>query len=486
MCELAHAEEPHPTHDNAERVPSYTLDVDSDAPDVVSFEALAVRIGADLGAHVVRPGAIRASRAAITIRYRDGKLVVRADHADGRSVERSIVTEGDDATIQHDAVLLASNLARDEASEILDTLIARRTSMTAITERKPSAASEAPETKPGRDEGHHPVTASLFFPLATNFERPNTRSNLHLSLLYGRVGASSGVMLGGAVLYASRRSTGVQMGGVAAASDGPVAGAQLSGAINYAKGDVAGLMMAGAVNVTSGRLDGAQLVGAVNIADGGAGVQASGGLNLTLEDTSGAQIAGGANIATRSFEGAQIASINIAESVSGTQLGVINIARKVRGTQLGIVNIAEEVDGAAIGVVSVSKGGIHPIVWGSNLQYMNAGIKFATKHAYTLAAVHYGTIEGNFDNVGVTAAIGGHVTLPAHFDIELQGSTTHLVPRPSQSTKSGNVWVAPQVIAGYSFAPHLRVFAGGGIRFPLSVDLGRDVRRPEVLAGIQF
>lgn len=181
----------------------------------------------------------------------------------------------------------------------------------------------------------------------------------------------------------------------------------LGGAVLYAKGDVAGLMMAGAVNVTSGKLDGAQLVGAVNIAHGGAGVQASGRHNLSREDTSGAQIAGGANIATRSFEGTQIASINIAESASGAQIGVINIARKVRGTQLGIVNIAEEVDGAAIGMISVSKGGIHPIVWGSNLQYMNAGIKFATKHAYTLAAVHYGTIEGSFDNVGVTAAIGG-------------------------------------------------------------------------------
>lgn len=454
VCELAHAEEPRPTHANEERVPAYTLDIDSDAPDVVSFDALAVRIGADLGAEVVRPGTIRASRAAITIRYRDGKLVVRADHADGRSVERSIVAEGDDAAIQHEAVLLASNLARDEASEILDALMARRASMTAITEQKPSAAPPAPETKPAPDEGHHTVTASLLFPLATNFDRPNTRSNLHLSLLYGRVGASSGVMLGGGVVYASRRSTGVQLGGVAAASDGPIAGAQLAGA--------------------------------VNIARGGAGVQASAGLNLSREDASGAQIAGGANIATRSFEGAQIASVNIAESVSGTQIGVINLARKVRGAQLGIVNVAEEVDGAAIGLISVSKGGIHPIAWGSNLQYMNAGIKFATKHAYTIAAVHYGTIEGDFDNVGVTGAIGGHITLPARFDLELQGSITHLVPRPSQSTKSGNVWVAPQVIAGYSFAPHLRVFAGGGVRVPLSVDLGRDVLRPEVLAGIQF
>jgi hypothetical protein len=38
----------------------------------------------------------------------------------------------------------------------------------------------------------------------------------------------------------------------------------------------------------------------------------------------------------------------------------------------------------------------------------------------------------------------------------------------------------------YSFAPHLRAFAGGGVRLPVSVEVGRDVTRPEVLAGFQF
>jgi hypothetical protein len=129
---------------------------------------------------------------------------------------------------------------------------------------------------------------------------------------------------------------------------------------------------------------------------------------------------------------------------------------------------------------------IHPIVWTSNLEYMNAGVKFSTKYVYTMAAVHYGPREGDLDTVGTTAALGGHIPLPAGFDVEVQGSVTHLVPRPSQKQINGNLWIAPQVIGGYSFASHLRVFAGGGVRLPGFVDLGRDVIRPEVLAGVQF
>ncbi|MBX3193441.1 MAG: hypothetical protein KF819_41045, partial [Labilithrix sp.] len=69
-CEIAHAQ-PAPPSAAAEAAPAYTLEVDSDAPDVLSFEALAARIGSDLGGAVARPGAAEPSRAAIAIRYRD-------------------------------------------------------------------------------------------------------------------------------------------------------------------------------------------------------------------------------------------------------------------------------------------------------------------------------------------------------------------------------------------------------------------------------
>ncbi|MCW5837369.1 MAG: hypothetical protein KIS78_33550 [Labilithrix sp.] len=387
---------------------------------------------------------------------------------------------------------------RIEAREILDALAARP-----VPPRVAPKAPAAPAAEPRADEGYHPVTLALFHPLATNYARPNATSNLSFSALYGRVGTLDGAALGGAFVYASRGVSGVQLGGAATAVDGPLDGAQLGGVGNLVKGPGSGAQMAGVGNVALAGFDGAQLGGGFNLVKGPSsgvqmasggdvaladfdGAQLGGGLNLTRGRFGGAQIAGGANVVTRDAAGAQLGSVNVAGSMEGLQLGVINVARKVDGAQIGAVNIAEEVDGAAIGVISVSKHGVHPIAWTSNLQHLNAGVKFSTKYVYTVAAVHTGTIEGDFDNVGVTGIVGGHVPLPGAFDVEVQGAISHLVPRPSQSTKEGNLWVAPQVIGGYSFARHLRVFAGGGVRLPATVDLGRDVARPELLAGVQF
>ncbi|MBX3201855.1 MAG: hypothetical protein KF894_27215 [Labilithrix sp.] len=499
-CELAHAQEAAPS-EGSEEAPAYTLEVDSDAPDVVSFEALAARLGSDLRGAVARPGGAAPSRAAIVIRYRERELVVRAAHAGGRVLERAVRAEGDGAAVQREAVLLAGNLARDEARELLDALAARPAPPPRVPPEAPAAP--APPAKPRVDEGYHPVTVALFHPLATNYARPNATSNLSVSLIYGRVGLLDGAALGGAVVYASRGVYGLQLGVAATAVNGPLDGAQLGGAGNLVTGPGNGVQIAGGGNLALARFDGAQLGGALNLVEGaGSGAQVAGGANLALArfdgaqlggafnltrgGLSGVQIAGGGNVVTRQVDGAQLGSVNVAGSVDGLQLGVINVARKVDGAQLGAINIAEEVDGAALGVISISKHGIHPIAWTSNLQYMNAGVKFSTKYVFTAVAAHTGTIEGDFDNVGVTGIVGGHIPLPARFDVEVQGAVSHLVPRPSQSAKKGNVWVAPQVIGGYSFARHLRVFAGGGVRLPATVDLGRDVARPEVLAGVQF
>ncbi|MBX3204306.1 MAG: hypothetical protein KF764_04520 [Labilithrix sp.] len=483
-CEIAYAQ-PAPPSAAAEAAPAYTLEVDSDAPDVLSFEALAARIGSDLGGAVARPGAAEPSRAAIAIRYRDRELVVRATHPGGRVLERTVKAEGDDAAVQREAVLLAGNLARDEAREILDALAARPAPRPAPANEPRAPAVRA--SPPPIDEGHDPVTVALFSPLATNFARPNTTSNASLGFIYGRVGVVDGAQLGGAVVYASRRVDGVQIGGAATAVNGPLDGAQLAGFGNLAVGPVEGVQLAGFGSLAVGPVAGAQVAGAGNFALGGFdGAQLSGAFNLTRGPFTGVQLSGGGNLATQGVDGAQLSPVNVAGAIDGAQIGVINIARKVNGAQIGAINIAEEVDGVALGVISISRGSLHPVAWTSNLQHMNAGVKFSTRYAYTLVAVHTGTIEGDLDNIGTTAAVGGRVPLPAGFDVEIQGALSHLVPRPSQSTKRGNVWVAPQILGGYAFARHLRVFAGGGVRLPVSVDLGRDVVRPEVLAGVQF
>lgn len=286
-----------------------------------------------------------------------------------------------------------------------------------------STFARAEAAEPTSDEEERSaVTVSVVHPLATNAGRPNVTTNTDLSILWGRVGTVEGAQIGGAFVSASRGIDGAQIGGVATIAVGPVRGAQLAGAANVAEG----------------------------------------------------------------VAGAQLAPVNVAGPVDGVQLGVFNVGRKVRGLQVGLVNIAEDVDGGAIGLVSISRDSVHPLAWTSNLQYTNAGVKFTNKYVFTMVGVHYGTHEADFDHVGLTAAIGGHVPLPASFDLEIQGSLTQLATWTTRSKGSDNTWVAPQIVAGYSVATHFRVFAGGGVRLPVSVELGRDVSRPEALAGVQF
>lgn len=273
------------------------------------------------------------------------------------------------------------------------------------------------------DEESVPVTVGFLYPLATNANRPDVTSNVDVSPLYGRVGNVEGAQVGGVVVHASHDVEGVQLGGVATISGGAVTGVQLGGA---------------------------------------------------------------ANVAVLGVAGAQLAPVNVAGPVEGLQLGIVNVGQRVRGVQVGLVNVAEDVDGAAIGLVSVSRDSVHPIAWTSNLQYTNVGVKFATKYVFTMVGAHYGTHEADFDNVGATLAIGGHLPLPASFDVEAQGSFTELAPSRTGSDKKQNSWIAPQIVAGYSVASRLRAFVGGGVRFPITVHLGRDVSRPEVLAGLQF
>ena len=306
-----------------------------------------------------------------------------------------------------------------------------------------------------RAEDRQTLTIGLLHPLATNADRPDVTAQVDLSVFYGRVGVIEGVQLGGGAGYAAHGVSGMQLAGVAAITGGTARGVQLAGLSNLALGGLTGLQLAAAVNLSSGT-------------------------------TQGVQLSGATNIASADMNGVQLAPVNIAGPVQGLQLGVVNIARHVRGLQLGLINIADEVDGAAIGLVSIARDSVHPIVWTSNLQYMNAGVKFSTKYMFSLLAVHYGTREADFDTVGLTLALGGRLPLPARFDLEAQGSFTQLAPWRRATDEKTSSWIAPQLAVGYTFAPHMRVFVGAGVRLPIEVELGRAVSRPEVLAGLQL
>ncbi len=506
-----------------ETTPAFTLVVDSD-DDRVSFDAIAPRLAAELGASV-GPAGQAPSNAAITVVHREGRLTVRAVHGGGRVLEREIRAAGDAEAVVREAVLLASNLARDEARELIDELARRAPEAPEPkpSEEAPSAPPPAPEVE---EEEQRAATFAVAYPVATNAGSPNVRSGFNVDLFYGRVGRSTGLQLSlGGAAYASRGVSGAQIGTLAAVSGGEVHGAQVAGLANVAGGEVRGaqiaglfawggpadgLQMAGAfdratslvgaqvsgVFNASGPVDGLQITGAVNVGARVDGAQIAGGLNLargsakglqmgavdiTSGDVVGAQVSGALSLATERIDGVQIALVNVAKEVHGVQIGGVNVAKRPRGLQVGVVNVAEEAD-EAIGLVTIARNSVHPIAWASNLAYTNAGIKFTSRHLYTLAAIGFGTNEIALGDDGfvITSGLGGHFGIGA-FDVETELAYSHVEGRPER-----NHALHPRVLGGYSFFDHLRVFAGGGVRVPIQSELGRNVVRPEVVAGVQF
>jgi hypothetical protein len=474
--------------------PAYTLEVDSDAPEVLSYGILAPRLAQDLGGVVAAPSSGPPRQAAIAIRYRDRTLTVRAVHSGegDRVLERSIRPEGEAAAIRAEAVLLAGNLARDEARELLDELAARGLRSPAPPPPAP-AADAAPPVKDSISESHRPATVSIVYPLATNAGDPDVVSPINFGLLYSRVGRSEAldfVPLG--VAHASRGVSGAQLGTAAAISGGSASGLQFSAGASFAVEHVTGAQLATGFNYAGKGLGGTQVTAGLNlVAKPGRstsseehfrGSQISSLANITTTPGHGFQGTAGINLASESFEGAQLGVVNMGGDFSGTQLGIVNIGRKVKGLQLGVLNIADEVDGVALGLASISKDSVHPIFWGGNLAYTNTGIKFTTKYVYTVVALGVGTLEKGFDSGPLlTTGLGGHIPLPASFDLDLEAAYSDIT-----SNANENRSLHVRAIPGYRLWKYVRVFAGAGPRIPLAYETGSLAVRPEVFGGVQF
>lgn len=449
----------------APTLPAYTLELESDAADVLSFETIAPALAAELGAAVDKPGAAPPSRAQVALRYRraDGSLSVRATQSSGITVDRSVRVGGTVAEVRRAAVLLAGNAARDEASEIASAL-------------SPKPVPVSPTAPAIESDGDVPAVIGFAYPVATNYGKPNITTSAEFSPIYGRVGAVRAMQFDGVMAHASRSVRGLQLGGAVAWSEGPIEGLQLGGALDFARGDVIG----------------AQVAGALGYAEGVRGLQLAGAANIATKRVDGLQLSGAANLAMRGMEGLQLSGFNYAENVSGAQIGVLNIAGHVRGAQIGVLNIADKVDGAAIGIASVSKDSVHPVAWTSNLSYINAGVRFSTEYLYTVLAAGFGNPETQLkQHIALSAGLGAHLALPSSFDIEVEGLISYMSPNDTFAVpRSGpdriNSWVHSRALVGYTVMPRIRVFAGGGVRIPVSVDVGASEFKPEGVLGVQF
>jgi hypothetical protein len=283
-------------------------------------------------------GAIDARQLATTIAVEVGRPIERVDdtcmapclrvaiaHTDatvtytdetGAVLSRTIALGDDPAQWPTLVTLLAGNLVRDEAADVLG--------MLPPPPPPPLSSAPPPSFAPPR------------------FRDEPARPSLAIGLVPG---LSSD-------LLDVDRSHAVSIGAVAGVSH-DVRGVAISGAIDIASGRVEGSQIAGALAIAHD-LDGVQVAGALAIAGRSTGIQVAGALDVAHD--AGVQIAGALDIAHDA--GVQVAgALNIADHVRGMQIAPINVAHRVDGVQVGVINIGGGPDDESFGIINIVPGG---------------------------------------------------------------------------------------------------------------------------------
>ncbi len=333
----------------------------------------------------------------LMIRVSGTEATVEFHAPEGASVGRSVTLPEDHDRALETIALLAANLVRNEADELLEELArkaeaARRSAELAAEEgaattppeaaEKPSeppapkTAAPVPAEAPKKTQAASPKTApplidsdfnaSLWHPVALYRDSHLRRIHLELGLGYSRVGAIEGlgVTVGATLMHRGFR------------------GLVATGVGSWASGDSDGLAASGLFVGGTGRFRGVQASGlaavqlgatGTSIRDnwaGGAtfqGAQFGGFLNYVGGSVTGIQ-ATAANIATGPVEGAQLGAVNLSGgAIQGLQGGAVNIdwykkAEKRNtsaGGQIGAANVGcGGLEGAQIGVANVIVGAL--------------------------------------------------------------------------------------------------------------------------------
>jgi hypothetical protein len=261
--------------------------------------------------------------------------------------------------------LLASNLVRDEAGELLSQLTAANAKPTPPP--RVSLWSEAACRKPNTLR-QVPIGVD-FLPFVGMSIRDGVRAQRSFSLnIIG--GISGGVH-------------GVELGGVFNIDRYSVCGAQLAGVFNFVVEDVTGAQL-GLLNIAGGNVMGAQLA-QVNIAGGHFLGAQLGLLDLVGGHLSGAQL-GLINLTGEGLGGLQEGLVNVAiGDTEGVQLGLVNVTtQRVNGAMIGLVNVAAEAD-AAIGLVNVIWNGRAQLdVWGTDAGLIMFGATPGAKYTHNV------------------------------------------------------------------------------------------------------
>jgi hypothetical protein len=392
----------------------------------IQAEAIRSALEAELGVPVRVDDVPSDESLAVTVKWRRATVSYRSKQ--GEATTRSLDLPANAEQAVEVIALLAGNLARDEASELLSRLAPPPSPEPepAPAESDPAPApppAEAPapaepekkpeppkteEKKPANEAAKLdelirgeplPANLTLFHPL-TLLDRTERRAlRGELGLAYSRVGAIEGAAFTGGYLRIEKHVRGAVGSFGLTRVDGDVAGFQWAGFFTEGHGTLRGAEIANIGSLRWGNVEGAQAGGLIGYAKNVTGAQIAAGAGIA-DDVLGGQIAlvawardvRGGQIslvgATRDLEGGQISLVSVARDVDGGQIGLVNVARQV-DFQLGLVNVAERVDGAALGLVNIAGNGhVQPTAFTllGDPYSLNAGVKFVAGWTYSLLA----------------------------------------------------------------------------------------------------
>lgn len=364
----------------------------------VPLDAATVRvaISRELAVRVEAASPGQSDEPTLDLRVSDRGRQLDATYRSGeRVVERSVRLPDDRQAAIETMALLAGNLVRNEAAELLAELERERAAKSAVDDehaaasdsaappQPPPSSSEsqkqpkpkvlpAPPPEPKRDlsadqvppDAPLPFNLSLFHPIALQPRSQDYTFHFELGLVYGRVGRIEGVAIDALVQridhgvrgaafsgvwhHIDGTSRGLLVSGFGSSGTGDLVGAEFAGALSLRRGSVRGVQ-GSLVSVASG-FEGAQL-GLVSVNRGPmTGVQA-GLVTVDLEPVTGVQ-AGLVGYARR-VEGAQLGLVVVNQSVRGPQAGLVTVSQDVDGAELGLVNVGERVVGAQVGLVNI-------------------------------------------------------------------------------------------------------------------------------------
>jgi hypothetical protein len=432
--------------------------VDSSSPDVGEDEFLAALFRTLRRPLVAATGTPGTGEAELHIRYdgRQRELVVTCYDETRGSITRVVEPPADPRAVPEMAALLAENLCTTQVDPAKAETPASAPIVVVPVAIPPPFVGPPPSEAP---RPHQPAVAGLFYPLASNYEKPGVHTTFEFNLLYGRVGELDGVGLG-VVNAVEADAHGLVLAALANRAGGRASGVHAASAFNSVRELDQGVMLALLFNHATEAVHGGQLALGVNL--GG--------------PVRGGQAAGFVNLASGSVEGVQVAALtNIAHDVDGMQLGLVNVAGRVRGAQVGLVNVADDVDGVPFGLVNVTRsGGVHVLAWGGYTTHASVGLKFATRYTYSMFTLGYHRDADDDVNafgpgfvfgvrvpvnrqVAVAFDVGGDYLFGTRFccyEDKTEERVAHTNDRSHYRLR---------VLPTLQIAPRLAIFAGGGL-----------------------